>query len=69
MVRTASRSCSVSGTVFSDRELGFIKIQEMNLMQLIGCHMIYIVKDDILEWANDDVPRVVGFVGNVLGEV
>ncbi|CAL9914566.1 hypothetical protein LSO9J_120002 [Candidatus Liberibacter solanacearum] len=60
ILKTACASYSVAGTVFSDGKLRFIKIQGIDFDADIGNSMIYIV--------NEDVPGMVGFVGNVLGK-
>ena len=59
-VVTDQRERSVAGTVFSDGKPRFIQIKGINLDAEIGRHMIYTT--------NDDVPGIIGALGNTMGE-
>ncbi|PRY92870.1 D-3-phosphoglycerate dehydrogenase [Hasllibacter halocynthiae] len=58
-VRTAGRTRSVAGTVFSDGKPRFIQIKGINVDAEIGEHMLYTT--------NVDVPGIIGALGSILG--
>ncbi|MGB1236399.1 MAG: phosphoglycerate dehydrogenase [Planktomarina sp.] len=57
---TAKRERSVGGTVFSDGKPRFIQIKGINVDAEIGRHMLYTT--------NDDVPGIIGLLGNTMGK-
>ncbi len=59
-VVTGKRTRSVGGTVFSDGKPRFIQIKGINIDAEIGAHMLYTT--------NDDVPGVIGMLGQTMGE-
>jgi len=59
-VVTAKRERSVAGTVFSDGKPRFIQIKGINMDAEIGAHMVYTT--------NEDVPGIIGALGNTMGE-
>ncbi|MEM9393783.1 MAG: phosphoglycerate dehydrogenase [Pseudomonadota bacterium] len=59
-VRTDERTRSIAGTVFSDGKPRFIQIKGINIDAEIGQHMLYTT--------NQDVPGIIGTLGNTLGE-
>lgn len=59
-VVTDSRERSVGGTVFSDGKPRFIQIKGINIDAEIGRHMLYTT--------NNDVPGIIGALGNTMGE-
>jgi D-3-phosphoglycerate dehydrogenase len=59
-VKTASRTRSIAGTVFSDGKPRFIQIKGINIDAEVGAHMLYTT--------NSDVPGVIGTLGQTLGE-
>jgi D-3-phosphoglycerate dehydrogenase len=59
-VVTDLRERSVGGTVFSDGKPRFIQIKGINLDAEIGEHMLYTT--------NDDVPGIIGALGQTMGE-
>lgn len=59
-VVTADRERSVAGTVFSDGKPRFIQIKGINVDAEIGEHMLYTT--------NEDVPGIIGTLGQTLGE-
>jgi D-3-phosphoglycerate dehydrogenase len=59
-VTTALRERSVAGTVFSDGKPRFIQIKGINVDAEIGANMVYTT--------NDDVPGIIGALGQTLGE-
>ena len=58
-VRTPRGLRSVAGTVFSDGKPRFIQIRGINIDAEIGAHMLYT--------HNEDVPGIIGALGNTLG--
>ena len=58
-VKTAERERSIAGTVFSDGKPRFIQIKGINIDAEIGEHMLYTT--------NEDVPGIIGTLGNTLG--
>ena len=59
-VVTESRERSIAGTVFSDGKPRFIQIKGINIDAEIGAHMLYTT--------NEDVPGIIGTLGQTLGE-
>ncbi|WP_135502337.1 phosphoglycerate dehydrogenase [Roseovarius aestuariivivens] len=59
-VVTAKRERSIGGTVFSDGKPRFIQIKGINIDAEIGRHMLYTT--------NEDVPGIIGTLGQTLGE-
>ncbi|MFN3147189.1 MAG: phosphoglycerate dehydrogenase [Paracoccaceae bacterium] len=59
-VVTGKRERSVAGTVFSDGKPRFIQIKGITLDAEIGRHMLYTT--------NDDVPGIIGTLGQTMGE-
>ena len=59
-VVTDKRERSVAGTVFSDGKPRFIQIKGINIDAEIGAHMLYT--------SNEDVPGIIGLLGNTMGE-
>ncbi len=57
---TEKRERSVAGTCFSDGKPRFIQIKGINIDAEIGEHMLYTT--------NDDVPGIIGLLGNTLGK-
>jgi D-3-phosphoglycerate dehydrogenase len=60
VVRTAQRERSIAGTVFSDGKPRFIQIKGVNIDAEVGAHMLYTT--------NEDVPGIIGTLGQTLGE-
>ncbi len=60
-VVTDKRERSVAGTVFSDDKPRFIQIKGINVDAEIGAHMLYTT--------NQDVPGIIGTLGQTLGGV
>ncbi|WP_428927136.1 phosphoglycerate dehydrogenase [Marinibacterium sp. SX1] len=58
-VVTEKRERSIAGTVFSDGKPRFIQIKGINIDAEIGAHMLYTT--------NDDVPGIIGTLGQTLG--
>ena len=58
-VKTALRTRSIAGTVFSDGKPRFIQIKGLNLDAEVGEHMLYTT--------NKDVPGIIGLLGTILG--
>ena len=58
-VVTDKRERSIAGTVFSDGKPRFIQIKGINIDAEIGAHMLYTT--------NEDVPGIIGALGNTLG--
>ncbi|SLN31031.1 D-3-phosphoglycerate dehydrogenase [Roseovarius albus] len=58
-VVTDKRERSIGGTVFSDGKPRFIQIKGINIDAEIGQHMLYTT--------NDDVPGIIGTLGQTLG--
>jgi D-3-phosphoglycerate dehydrogenase len=58
-VVTDKRERSIAGTVFSDGKPRFIQIKGINIDAEIGAHMLYTT--------NDDVPGIIGTLGQTLG--
>ncbi|MBI1418844.1 MAG: phosphoglycerate dehydrogenase [Limimaricola sp.] len=59
-VVTDKRERSVAGTVFSDGKPRFIQIKGINIDAEIGAHMLYTT--------NEDIPGIIGTLGNTMGE-
>lgn len=59
-VKTAKRERSVAGTVFSDGKPRFIQIKGINIDAEVGSHMLYTT--------NNDVPGIIGTLGQTMGE-
>lgn len=59
-VVTEDRERSIAGTVFSDGKPRFIQIKGINVDAEIGQNMLYTT--------NDDVPGIIGTLGQLLGE-
>ena len=59
-VVTDKRERSIGGTVFSDGKPRFIQIKGINIEAEIGRHMLYTT--------NQDVPGIIGTLGQTLGE-
>ncbi len=59
-VKTSERTRSIAGTVFSDGKPRFIQIKGINIDAEIGEHMLYTT--------NDDVPGIIGTLGQTMGE-
>ncbi len=59
-VVTSRRERSIGGTVFSDGKPRFIQIKGINIDAEIGQHMLYTT--------NQDVPGIIGALGQTLGE-
>jgi len=59
-VVTDKRDRSVAGTCFSDGKPRFIQIKGINIDAEIGRHMLYTT--------NDDVPGIIGLLGNTMGK-
>ena len=59
-VVTDKRERSVAGTVFSDGKPRFIQIKGINIDAEIGANMLYTT--------NEDVPGIIGLLGNTLGK-
>ena len=59
-VVTDRRERSIAGTVFSDGKPRFIQIKGINIDAEIGAHMLYTT--------NDDVPGIIGTLGQTLGQ-
>ncbi|TMV10594.1 phosphoglycerate dehydrogenase [Arenibacterium halophilum] len=58
-VVTEKRERSIAGTVFSDGKPRFIQIKGINIDAEVGAHMLYTT--------NEDVPGIIGTLGNTLG--
>ena len=59
-VMTAERERSIAGTVFSDGKPRFIQIKGINIDAEVGAHMLYTT--------NEDVPGIIGTLGQTMGE-
>ncbi|MEY1557656.1 phosphoglycerate dehydrogenase [Yoonia sp. R2331] len=59
-VVTERRERSVAGTVFSDGKPRFIQIKGINIDAEVGAHMLYTT--------NEDVPGIIGALGQTMGE-
>ncbi|MCT4611022.1 MAG: phosphoglycerate dehydrogenase [Pelagimonas sp.] len=59
-VVTEDRERSVAGTVFSDGKPRFIQIKGINIDAEVGRHMLYTT--------NEDVPGIIGTLGQTMGE-
>jgi D-3-phosphoglycerate dehydrogenase len=57
---TDARERSIAGTVFSDGKPRFIQIKGINIDAEVGQHMLYTT--------NEDVPGIIGTLGNVFGQ-
>jgi len=60
VVKTAKKTRSIAGTVFSDGKPRFIQIKGINIDAEIGEHMLYTT--------NRDVPGIIGTLGQTMGE-
>jgi len=60
VVKTADKTRSIAGTVFSDGKPRFIQIKGINIDAEIGSHMLYTT--------NEDVPGIIGTLGQTMGE-
>jgi D-3-phosphoglycerate dehydrogenase len=58
-VVTDKRERSIAGTVFSDGKPRFIQIKGINIEAEVGAHMLYTT--------NEDVPGIIGVLGNTMG--
>ncbi|SFT33595.1 phosphoglycerate dehydrogenase [Sedimentitalea nanhaiensis] len=59
-VVTEKRERSIAGTVFSDGKPRFIQIKGINIDAEVGAHMLYTT--------NEDVPGIIGTLGQTMGE-
>ncbi|WP_282021999.1 phosphoglycerate dehydrogenase [Ruegeria faecimaris] len=59
-VVTEKRERSIGGTVFSDGKPRFIQIKGINIDAEVGAHMLYTT--------NEDVPGIIGALGQAMGE-
>ncbi|MGB0512767.1 MAG: NAD(P)-dependent oxidoreductase, partial [Paracoccaceae bacterium] len=59
-VVTAERERSIGGTVFSDGKPRFIQIKGINIDAEVGANMLYTT--------NEDVPGIIGTLGQTLGQ-
>jgi D-3-phosphoglycerate dehydrogenase len=59
-VVTSKRERSIAGTVFSDGKPRFIQIKGINIDAEVGAHMLYTT--------NEDVPGIIGTLGQTMGE-
>ncbi|NOC47192.1 MULTISPECIES: phosphoglycerate dehydrogenase [unclassified Ruegeria] len=59
-VVTDKRERSIGGTVFSDGKPRFIQIKGINIDAEVGAHMLYTT--------NEDVPGIIGALGQTMGE-
>jgi D-3-phosphoglycerate dehydrogenase len=59
-VKTAKMERSIAGTVFSDGKPRFIQIKGINIDAEVGRHMLYTT--------NEDVPGIIGTLGQTMGE-
>ncbi|TVS00049.1 MAG: phosphoglycerate dehydrogenase [Rhodobacteraceae bacterium] len=59
-VVTDTRERSIAGTVFSDGKPRFIQIKGITIDAEVGAHMLYTT--------NEDVPGIIGALGNTMGE-
>ena len=59
-VKTDTRERSIAGTVFSDGKPRFIQIKGINLDAEVGAYMLYTT--------NEDVPGIIGALGQTMGE-
>jgi D-3-phosphoglycerate dehydrogenase / 2-oxoglutarate reductase len=59
-VVTEKRERSVAGTVFSDGKPRFIQIKGITIDAEVGAHMLYTT--------NEDVPGIIGMLGQTMGE-
>jgi len=60
-VATAEREQSVAGTIFNDSKPRFIQIKGINIDAEVGAHMLYTT--------NQDVPGIIGILGQTLGKM
>ncbi|MEM7723490.1 MAG: phosphoglycerate dehydrogenase [Pseudomonadota bacterium] len=60
VVETEVKTRTIAGTVFSDGKPRFIQIKGINIDAEIGSHMLYTT--------NDDVPGIIGALGQTMGE-
>jgi len=59
-VKTKKRERSIAGTVFSDGKPRFIQIKGINIDAEVGPYMLYTT--------NEDVPGIIGTLGQTMGE-
>ena len=59
-VETENQKRSIAGTVFSDGKPRFIQIKGINMDAEVGRHMLYTT--------NQDVPGIIGTLGNIMGD-
>ncbi|MGB7242971.1 MAG: phosphoglycerate dehydrogenase [Sulfitobacter sp.] len=59
-VVTSKRERSIAGTVFSDGKPRFIQIKGITIDAEVGAHMLYTT--------NEDVPGIIGMLGQTMGE-
>ena len=59
-VATAEREQSVDGTIYNDSKPRFIQIKGINIDAEVGANMLYTT--------NQDVPGIIGILGQTLGE-
>ncbi|MEP5383869.1 MAG: phosphoglycerate dehydrogenase [Shimia thalassica] len=59
-VVTEKRERSIAGTVFSDGKPRFIQIKGINIDAEVGAHMLYTT--------NEDVPGIIGALGQTMGQ-
>jgi D-3-phosphoglycerate dehydrogenase len=59
-VVTEVRERSIAGTCFSDGKPRFIQIKGINIDAEVGAHMLYTT--------NEDVPGIIGTLGQTMGE-
>ncbi|TDL78417.1 phosphoglycerate dehydrogenase [Palleronia sediminis] len=59
-MKTAKRTRSIAGTVFSDGKPRFIQIKGINIDAEVGAHMLYTT--------NEDRAGIIGTLGRILGE-
>ncbi|WP_179378374.1 phosphoglycerate dehydrogenase [Jannaschia marina] len=60
IVKTDTRERSIAGTAFSDGKPRFIQIKGINIDAEVGAHMLYTT--------NEDVPGIIGTLGQTMGE-
>ena len=60
IVTTPQRTRSIAGTVFSDGKPRFIQIKGINIDAEVGANMLYTT--------NEDVPGIIGTLGQTMGE-
>ena len=60
VVKTEHRERSIAGTSFTDGKPRFIQIKGVNIDAEVGAHMLYTT--------NEDVPGIIGMLGNTMGQ-